>query len=672
MDVSALGVGPLTAEGVKTLYETTDDEAAVHPLLGEYLFRLLIRGNTARAWRNLREEAAQTPTRILLDIAPGAAADLLQPLPWELMYDPDSATHFFLDPAVPMLRGQPLPIDRKNKAVHSSASGFSFPADDWPLRVLIVYGADPEFAVGKGTATGIGAKAELHALEALFSAARFDVEFDVLEHPPPERIIQACRSMLPHVLHFIGHGEAGANPQDHHLQDHRLLIWGDGKEDHTGPGYTPWTVHDIRNGLQNLPFRFAFLNACKTSAAGAGPRALAPFGSIAEAFLFLGALGVLGMQGDVPGDLAARFSEQFYQRIVQGRAVDVAVQAARWDMSQQRPNFMGRKAWSYPVLRTRVLPFLVLPGQLSPAGTPRPKVQRFVDRVCERRRVRDAVYGRSHGVESEPARSPHLVVIVGEEDAGKSHLAKWCQHVCARGGVRTAYVEFDQGTVDLLDALRWIRDGQRPSGLGPPSPLPDWPIPANAFRKFNWELNQRLAGATLVTPLPEDQGEVPDQGTRLSEANRRSETFIEDTLRQFRHSLGEAAQPNGLLLILDRLEGLEATAVTQSLPPGLFRPVALGDVPGVRLVLVTRKNVYEDQLSELESFKKPPTVVDVDYFRISEFERLSRHFCLQWSAKTYDDMRAALPTLLKRRDEDHWDGTVLRMVEITCDYLNRK
>jgi hypothetical protein len=529
-EVREPGADLLTASRAQALYDTELDGSALLPVVGEYLHRTLLRGKTSVAWSQILHLAPHTPTRVLLDIASGPATSTFRKLPWELMYAPDTVTHPFLDRGVPFLRGRAVDPRARNPAVHVSAQGLQFPADDWPLRVLVVYGPDPNFAAGTGSAAGIGANQELRALETLFAASRFDVEFDVLEHPLPGQIVSACRTMLPHVLHFIGHGEAGGTPEQH-----RLLIYGDNRHGRNPPEYTPWLLQDIRNSLQRIPLRFAFLNACRTAASVAGgpSESPVPFGSVAEAFLFMGALGVLGMQGDIPGDLAAEFSRHFYSGLIANEPVDMAVAKARWEMSQLRAGVITQKSWSFPVLQTRVWPSLVLPRAPDGPCVMQP-VERFAGRLLERRRVRDAACRRQQDPTSLPLESPHLIALVGDENAGKSHLAKWCLQVCARGGVRTAYVDFEQGKVDVLDALRQIRDGRKPPGTGQLTSLPNWPLPAAAFRPFNWELNQRMRGATLVQPLPEGAADIPDDGLALSATPNLPETFIDDTLHRFR------------------------------------------------------------------------------------------------------------------------------------------
>jgi hypothetical protein len=276
------------------------------------------------------------------------------------MFDPDEVVHLFVDQAHCMLRGEPRTIAEINPAVIGPARKFAFP----PMIgrcVLVVYGADPTYASGMGTAVGIGASAELEALETLFAASRFEIEYEVLGAPSRSAIVEMCRNVQPHILHFIGHAEAGAQPRDH-----RLKIYGPGGDPDGagGPGTTCGrcltfaTTADAAASVgraQRVPHGLP----------GGGARAtVALFENIAESMLQRGTLGVIGMQGDIPGDVAAWFSKALYEALVKGEPVDLAVRQARWVASRiaNRTNYVERRDWSFPMLRTRVMPELVLPA----------------------------------------------------------------------------------------------------------------------------------------------------------------------------------------------------------------------------------------------------------------------------------------------------------------------
>jgi hypothetical protein len=665
---------PLTVADVMTLYETSGDKSAAYGAIGEFLYRLLARGKLAKAWSDLRDAA---PTRTLVDIATTPAMRDLHRLPWELMHDPDAGLHFFVDQRSSILRGEPRLLTDNNPAVQAAARKFVFPTDDWPLRVLVIYSAGPEYALGAGTASGIGASVELDALETLFAASRFDIEYEVLEHPSRAAIVAKCASIDPHIFHFIGHAEAGAQPAQH-----RLMIYGPGGDpDIAGgpvPGYEPWTLYDIRNDLQTLPLRLAVLNACRTAAA-AGAVApvvtVAPFDNIAESMLQRGTLGVIGMQGDIPGDVAAVFSKALYEALVKGVPVDLAVGQARWIASRDpnRTNYIDRRDWSFPMLRTRVMPDLVLPTRPPALGAPKfsGRPERFVGHLAPRRLVRQTVkpsLGTARKNGGRVDASPHLVAIVGDQGVGKSHLAKWCAELCAERGLQIAYVQFGGVTIDLLGALRWIRDGQRPPSPGSRiKPIKTAPLPQGAFRRFTQKLNARMHGVISAEGLPDPAEDVTDDNTAFTDGKSSDLSFVEDTFHDFRIALGESAKARPLVLVLDQVEVVESTAREQLIPTNLLAPIARGQVTGVCSIVVARTADYKAIQATLSDASVQASQVDVSHFKRGEYDRIARHLCQQWKPDMYENVRESLPRILKQYGEPRgWKGALLERVDRLC------
>ena len=644
--VSEPGGQPLTAVRASEIYAETEEPSEALAQVGEFLYRLLARGELGKAWRRLRDETTDGLLTIL-EIANGAACGPLRALPWERMYDPDSGSHWFLEAPHVLVRGEARTVEEENQLVRVAARAHRFPLDDWPLRVLLVFGADPDFKSGSSVPGGIGATRELEALETLFAASRLDVECQLLEHPSRDEIVRKCDKVQPHVLHFIGHGQADGTPADHCLK-----IWRPAQANGTLAGYEDWTLHDIRTDLQSVkPPAFVFLNACRTAGAitanGAKTGISAPFGSLAETFLNLGALGVLGMQGDVPGDVAAEFARAFYEAVIAGDSVDFAATNARRKAAQlpERKNLVKRSAWSFPVLRTRVLPALVLPARPGVPGQTL-FVERFVTQVPERRLIREAVRNKGLVADQKSGPSPHLVAIVGEEGAGKTHLAKWCAQICARSGLRAAHVTFgEEGSLDLVNALRCLRDGTLPVPGKAAARSEGAPLTANAARRFTWELNHRLRGVSLVPPLP-DGTAVADEGLQLSNGSQPDESFIPAVFGQFRLALEESARPSGLLLVLDHVSTIQE-AHLDLLIAHLLNHVAAGSVNGVRVIVIAHTQTFQKRLKALRDGPGGATVVEVGSFERSELEWVARHLRLQWTSKsTNAALVAALPQLV--------------------------
>ena len=225
--------------------------------------------------------------------------------------------------------------------------------------------------------------------------------------------------------------------------------------------------------------------------------------------------------------------------------------------------------------------------------------------------------------------------------------------------------------LDWLDALRLIRDKERRRVGEAPTMHATWPLAAAAFRDFNWGLNRRQQGLSTFEPAP--AGVVGDMGLGLSVCPDLPETFMLDTLVSFCDALATAAPAAGLLLELDQLEGLEGGAFKSTLLPGLCKPIAEGRVHGVRLMLVLSQAQYDDCRNELDALRVP--LVQVPYFRSTDFARVSRQFCHQVSSTAYDQawVPVMLEGLLKLKvPAQGWGADLLEVIgEMLTSYFRK-
>lgn len=603
--------------------------------IGDFLYKLVVRGDIKTEWQRIQAAAGAESIRILLDIDDGDGSEVLPALPWELLYERKTGSQLFLEQLNTVARGRTATIAQN---------------DDWPLRVVVILGVDPASPL----LGAVGANEELRALEKLFAASRFDVEYQLLEYPTTSEIAAACEGISPHILHFIGHGRSAAAGAE-------LLIY-------RNKTFNTWALGDIRRDIRSgghAP-RLVFLNACRTSVGTGVPNAGGPLmANLTDVLFAIGTKAVIGMQGDVPGDLAARFSAEFYKQVLEQAPLDVAMTAARREMSRGRGQLEQRVEWSLPVLNTAILPSLVLPQRtLAPLVGP----ERFVDRVQQRRLVHDSM--RASAPAPNGTMSPYVVAIVGDEGAGKTHLARWCQQAFEWRGSQTVYVDFDTpDTIDVFEALRWIRDGERPPKRRQPGRVvPNWGLPAEAFRQFNWEINHRQAGLTIVPPLPDDAAPILDDLIPFADSARPPENFIGDTFAQFRAALEHIAQQKDLVLVLDHLQQLEAASLSKWMVEHFIKPVAEGRVKRVRLVLVSPRRKGTLDIDGLLSGMRPsPTLVNVDYFRKEDFDRLSRLLCLQWSEEIYVKLTSQLTLLRDKFATGPWKAQVFATINKMCD-----
>ncbi len=642
---------PLTAERVAELAQ----QSPVAPAVGQYLQRLLLGGRLGAAWAALRQQPMQLQLRL------GADARL-HALPWERLFD-ERGDYLALTAGSPLARWMdpPAPLAPAR-------------ADDWPIRMLIVHGAAPGHAAGG--AARVAADEEMQALERLLGSRelRQDVEYDVLEHPSRQQIVEACRTVRPHVLHVIAHAQAaGAGAE--------LLLWQPPQPAQPGQAAQPavddpWRAADLRLQLQGIAPRLVFLNACRSSIGAQAAAAPLPLASLTQAFLQAGSAAALGMQGEVAGDLAQEFAETFYRRLIEdeGADIDAAVLAARLAMAGKRlgASVTDDADWAFPVLTRCVAADAVLPR--APQRLVAPAVDRFVSRLPQRREAHEAVRCCAT---SAIGLSDHLAVIVGGPGSGKSYLARWAAQACQRAGMRVADVRFSpQDKVDWLDALRWVRDGQRRVGGAPTVPAADWPLKPAAFRLFNWALNRRLEGMPTFDPPADDGAPIADLGCALSAAKRQPEELEGDTFAAFHDALGKAgvdAGPGASLLIkLDDLAGIDHRSLVGPLTELLIKPVATGRLPLVRLLLV----MEHEQWAELQPrLPLRPRVVTVPYFQQGDFERVARQLCHQWSARLYamQEVRDSLPLALPARQEpSEWGIDVLNFLSALLPLVARR
>ncbi|MGM9488115.1 CHAT domain-containing protein [Ideonella sp. YS5] len=607
--------------------------------VGRFMRGLLGQGKLLAEWDKLRQAG---PLRTWFAIDPRLPE--LQALPWERLAD-DGGGFPALDPGSSVFRAQALP---------SAATPM-----DWPIRVLVASCAEPDVLA----AQQIGADAERLEIERLFASAalRYDVEYDVLEHPSVAQIIEWCRKVRPHVLHFIGHGRGDGPPGQH-----ALSLWRPGTAGQPG-AYEDWPLVNIAVQLKGIAPRVAFLNACRTGAGWSEP---APVASLDEAFLRAGSAATVAMQGDIAGDIALEFSKACYRGLLSGGglALDLAVQQARWQMTVARPGAIDQEPdWSLPRLTLAAAPAEVLPR--PPRQPLTTLAQRFVARLPERREAHEAV--RCCPPASDKL-SRHLLLIVGAKLSGKSHLARWTAQASERAGSRVARIEFNpEDKVDWLEALRWIRDDRRRPVGAPPSTAPGAPLPSEHFRDFNWGLNRRQRGITAFEPTPA-HGPVPDDGLALTEQSGQTEDLTRDTLASFRDALGLCAEPDGLLLVLDQLQGLDTRAMGEVLMEHLFKPVAGGAVDKLRLILVLDEKLYKDLRVPFTLMERPPRLVEVPLFSPGDFRRLARQLCHQWSPLLYTEenvVSAIDKAAFGKPTSPPWDVQAFKTVDKLCESM---
>jgi hypothetical protein len=227
-------------------------------------------------------------------------------LPWELLYD-ERTDHLAARPDVHLSRYLP---------------GLEPPSPPSPSRprVLLVV-ADPP-----GGLTPVDRQVLAGARAALADLA--PDAWDELTNPAVDEVLARLRDY--HVLHFMGHGEAGR------------LLW-------VRPGGERQVLEAeqlSRLVLGQRQLRLVVLNACGSAEAVSGGR----FGGVGAAFVRGGVPGVVAMQYPVVAQPSAgAFNRAFYRALKDGLTADEAVTAGRRALLLG-PGGADARDWSAPVL----------------------------------------------------------------------------------------------------------------------------------------------------------------------------------------------------------------------------------------------------------------------------------------------------------------------------------
>ena len=427
-------------------------------------------------WDRIRECAADTGVRLVLDIEPLK----LRRLRWEQIG------------SSPFYPGR----HPKCSVVRCRLKKAAVLMRDSPVRILIAIGSRPGDAA-------VQAKSELQALIKALRGLPNAVRLLILIRPTRDGRVQDeervrkrrevksltdhFKDFRPHIFHFIGHGSINPlNGQTYLLLYNPLT------------GNVPWTLDDMVTDLgANVP-PFVFLNACHT--VDADPQVATTEGdarqaawSVSETFIdVVNCRAVLGMHGAVRGDTAGLFGAAFYQAlIVEGKDIDDAVTEARIKVDQSRGVDAARVwDWTLPYLRRRVLPDQVLGlaanvrrfADLAATSSEYEVAKLLVDRDAER-------CGFLELVQPDSERVSPIVIVYGDKDVGKTDLLRSCLLATAIRGRPVKYVNLNgDSRHDGQSLLRVICDGQDDNRLIYK------PLPNSAMASFYRVYNALIAG----------------------------------------------------------------------------------------------------------------------------------------------------------------------------------
>lgn len=309
-------------------------------LLGLHLYYLLfndeIRVSLDRAISKSDIKGTNIKLRLILMFEKSAEA--LSQYPWEFLFLPDKPNSFegkFLARKTELIFARYLPeSDTLDKLAPEP--------NDLPIRILIV-SASPNWSNGHKLDEIENDRVVQNLLK--FKSDRIKVEH--LSNPNYDQLKKIIRgteqqsAFSPHILHFIGHGEAGRialkKTREEIIKDSGSLVDIDTADD------AQWiTKSDISSLFDDIPKpKFVFLNAC--NAAKSEIKGYNDFSNnLAVELVNLGVPAVLAMQYKITNNDAADFSERIYLDLARGVAIDQAVKNGIRTLGDRTP------AWNHP------------------------------------------------------------------------------------------------------------------------------------------------------------------------------------------------------------------------------------------------------------------------------------------------------------------------------------
>ena len=571
---------------------------------GTYLYKLLFQGAVSTEWKRLHGlypgevEEKSEGLRTILDIKP----DQLRWLPWELIYE--APAPLFFDSTNPFSRGTLENIVKP-------------PNFMWPIHVLVIVGS-------RENDDKVNAKEELEAIEYAFIKSPLPIDWQVRCRPTKAELIDLIAKYKPQIFHFIGHGKEEEGSSFLELSDKT-----------GGPTAEEWMVDDVGIDLKWRP-RLAFLNACRSSSSAEQKNAW----DIARAFSNAGVPAVIGMQADIKSEAAAEFSRQLYLSLLGGLPLDSALAEARAAVKNLKSITLKRRDWALATLYLQQLPEQIL-AMTPPIDTDTAKnfkddntlkkTHDFVGRRKQRRRL-------WHGVDQIIDRDDEFgnaCIVVGHTQMGKTALVQASMKICALRQRQVRYIDIDyQSVKTFIDVLNSIRTGDPGASNIICAPLPKAP-----FAAFEQEHSALLANPNAVTILAGDNN------------------LCDQFFTAYRNALIEIAATAPLILVLDHL-GVEWVTFNLVLVPKLLLPIAQGQVPNCRLVLVCTRQEFNDHITD--ELKAAARRVDVEAWTPEKYIPLVRQICLYNNIKL-EDVEGMIVETSKSVKSD-WAPTKLREV----------
>jgi CHAT domain len=489
------------------------------------------------------------------------SVDALERLPWEMAC-----------PATPP-RQRPALIGGLCRLTPRDDHRVPAPATNrrstWPFRILIVIGC------AENEEDGLSIGKEVDAIERTFHPLGRTVDVHCMRRPTHAQMMKWIEHFQPHVFHFAGHGIKVAGADQYGLRiENAALAW-------------TWSSDDIDVDLPRVRWvpTFVFLNACRSAAEQNGSW------STQRSFMSAGAKAVLGMQADIGGSVAGDFAAAMYKGLAAGANLEDAMNQARAAIPGARQDI----GWALPAMTVSERNARLFVPQPLPADESYEKCAEFEDArlFANCREPRRDFTNWACPCVTTPDPEKNVLLVLGEQNSGKSHLVKWCMENWVIGGARVRYIKVHDGTAKtFLSVLRQIRDGEADDHDIKTHYLHAG-LPKPAFRKFNWHLNNLIRtgapGEWIEAEHPE--AEIPDQYQPLTALSEKQPQ--EEIGAFFLEALRSAAGEKPLVLVFDQLESSEGGRERllpvdefEQLVRRLFLPIAAAPSSLVKIAIV--------------------------------------------------------------------------------------
>jgi tetratricopeptide (TPR) repeat protein len=270
---------------------------AAPQVLGGMLFDALFRDDVLSCLRRSLDMAQRSGRGLRIRLRLAETPELAG-LPWELLYDRQSASFLALSRETPLVRylDLPEPAESINPEIR--------------LRVLAVIASPSDYPALDVEREWTNLKQGLADLET-----RGIVTLDRLDPPTVEALQQQLLKHEYHILHFLGHGDYSPEAKDSVL----LLTRPDGQ----GEAITGETFSALVRDQRSL--RLAVLNACRGAVSGEND----PYSGVAQRLVRGGVPAVIAMRSSISDAAAIALARSFYTALATGAAVDEAMAEAR-------------------------------------------------------------------------------------------------------------------------------------------------------------------------------------------------------------------------------------------------------------------------------------------------------------------------------------------------------